>query len=133
MEEDLEVLEKELANIRNLIEYYTFESLDYDKKFRMERFEKAIKNLIKEYKELIKENIELNDKLQMTKNSVVIGNLNIVEDYIPKSKVREVLDTKYIAMFEGDTEFPDDATIMKTVKYVKVSDIEELLQEGDDK
>lgn len=34
----------------------------------------------KEIEELKKDNINLNDQLQMTKNSVVIGNLDVVED-----------------------------------------------------
>lgn len=46
--EDIEVLEKELRNINNLIDYYTFENLDYDKKYRMERFKKAIETLLNE-------------------------------------------------------------------------------------
>ena len=118
MEEDIKVLQNliymlkdETHKIHTTIEYT-----------------EALQNLIKEYKEL-EEKVKIIDHMclvnkeeyQLIKNN----------DYIPKSKVREVLDTKYIAMFEGDTEFPDDTTIMKTVKYVKVSDIEELLQEGD--
>lgn len=59
---DIEILEKELRNIRNLIDYYTFESLDYDKKYRMERFKTAIENILKERqadKEKIKELYEI--------------------------------------------------------------------------
>lgn len=42
-------------------------------------------------------------------------------------KLEEIVKSKYIAIFEGDTEFEDDAIEMKTVKYIKVSDIEEIL------
>ena len=84
-------------------------------------FLQAIENLINKNKEL-----ETINKIQEYRISVIDE-----RELIPKSKVREVLDTKYMVMFEGNTEFPDDATIMKTVKFVKVSDIEALLQEGD--
>lgn len=92
----------------------------------------SLENLIKGYKDL-EECLKAEEKYAEGLNNDIKSLLNIEpnNNFIPKSKVREVLDTKYIAMFEGDTEFPDDATIMKTVKYVKVSDIEELLQKGD--
>lgn len=78
-----------------------------------------------ENEKLKKENIELNDKLQMTKNSIVIGNLDIVEDYIPKSKVREKI-TQIKMKADYDWLFKYD--------YKDVIDIlQELLQEGDDK
>lgn len=163
MEEDIKVLEKELANIRNLIEYYTFESLDYDKKFRMERFEKAIENLIQKNKELIKENIELNDKLQITKNSIVIGNLDVVDDYTTKlkNKIKEqqkqlniankkilsqkgqlkVINTSYIPKSKVKEKIEviqqrikeETRTDFIIILKILENELEELLQGGDDK
>lgn len=48
LEEARSILEKEKSNINNLIEYYTFENLDYDKKYRMEDFKKAIEIVLNE-------------------------------------------------------------------------------------
>ena len=108
MKEDIEML-KEFAH--DLLQDYIYspdEVPQHDKKLS-----KAIENLISRYKELeeknkdlkcnyynmaeqklklVKENIELNDELQMTKNSMKIANLDVMEDYIPKSKVREIIE-----------------------------------------
>ncbi|MCI8309084.1 MAG: hypothetical protein HFJ45_02510 [Clostridia bacterium] len=48
LEEARSILEKEKSNINNLIEYYTFEDLDYAKKYRMEDFKKAIEIVLNE-------------------------------------------------------------------------------------
>lgn len=120
MEEDL----KKIEYFLDLVDETIDENIEVEE-IEIKELRQAIENLIKGYKALEKENKTLKGFTSS------IFNDTLEKDYIPKSKVREVLDTKYIAMFEGDTEFPDDATIMKTVKYVKVSNIEELLEEGD--
>ena len=48
-----------------------------------------------------------------------------------KSKIKELLDNKFIVLYEGDAEFPDDATEINEVKYIKAKYLEELLQEGE--
>lgn len=64
LEKAKEVLKKELFNIRNMIDYYTFENLDYDKKYRMEDFEKAIETVLQALENYqIKDLSNLNDKL----------------------------------------------------------------------
>ena len=119
MEEDLEILEKELANIRNLIDYYTFENLDYNNKFRMERFKKAIENLIARNKELE----GCNDRL-----------FRIIEDSILKSKVRELQD-KYkskIEKLESKKIWNEPVDTINKNRYTNYYNAyEELLQEGD--
>lgn len=132
MEEDLEILEKELANIRNLIDYYSYEALDLDKQIRMERFKKAIENLIARNK-------ELEDELKRQINAREITEKYIDEKFIEKSKVREKIEElkgkieyyKKCANIAKDRVekrlMCDQINELKTaIKY-----FEELLQEGD--
>ena len=92
--EDIEILEKELRNIRNLIDYYTFESLDYDKKYRMERFKTAIENILKE-RQADKEKIKELKKFCKSKSTFqTFGDTElqkILETYINRLKHR-ILD-----------------------------------------
>lgn len=78
MDKDIEILE-ELISWRGK----SVEIRDYEIH--------AIENLINRNKELKKENINLNDKLQLTKNSIKIANLDVIENYIPKSKLQKIL------------------------------------------
>lgn len=58
----------------------------------------------------------------------------IYEYYISKQKVKdkieEILNNKeYRIVFEGDAEFPDDATIINAQKYIKLEKMQELIEE----
>lgn len=75
---------------------------------------KDIDNLIKGYEILKDENINLNDELQMTRNSIKIANLDVMEDYIPKSKLREIVE-----------DIDNNQPVIAELKLRK------LLQEGD--
>lgn len=44
-------------------------------------------------------------------------------------KVKDLTQTGFRAFFEGDAEFPDDATYMKLVKYVEVDKLEQALKD----
>ena len=62
----------------------------------------------------------------------------IYEYYISKQKVKdkieEILNNKeYRIVFEGDTEFPDDATIINAQKYIKLEKMQELIEEREEK
>lgn len=89
--------------------------------------------------DLINRNKELEEKV-MQKDLEIIGveeytkasmreiiehYYTVNEDCIPKSKIKELLDNKFIVLYEGDAEFPDD------VKYINAKYLEELLQEGE--
>lgn len=52
-------------------------------------------------------------------------------DSTPNSALRELITTKFKAVFEGDVKFTDNVPEMYIVKYVKVEDIEEILKEGE--
>lgn len=51
--------------------------------------------------------------------------------FIPKQKIKDILNSKYRVFCEGDAEFPEFATKITTVKYIKAEVLEELLQEED--
>lgn len=52
----------------------------------------------------------------------------ISNNSIPKSKVKEVLDKNCVTFFEGDTDFPDDASRI-IAKYIKAEVLQDLLRE----
>lgn len=60
------------------------------------------------------------------------------ENYIPvekvKDKIEEILNNKeYRIVFEGNAEFPDDATIINAQKYIKLEKMQELIEESEKK
>ncbi len=47
-----------------------------------------------------------------------------------KDKIEEILNNKeYRIVFEGNAEFPDDATIINAQKYIKLEKMQELIEE----
>lgn len=102
------------------------------------RANKIILNLIEK---LQKENKKLKNKLLDTlKGQKVIKEETpqyIKENYIPvekvKDKIEEILNNKeYRIVFEGDAEFPDDATIINAQKYIKLEKMQELIKEEEE-
>ena len=128
MEEDIKILEE-------FIKYYESEAIS--RKFRgtlsisVDQYDiDAIEHLIKAYKELEEEN-------QLILNSKIGVDLSF-DNYIPKSlvedKIEEILNNKeYIIVFEGNAEFPDDATIINAQKYIKLEKMQELIEEREEK
>lgn len=105
-----------------------------------------IKKEIEHYKEYIeklqKENEELKNKLLDTlEGQKVIKEETpqyIKENFIPiekvKDKIEEILNNKeYRIVFEGNAEFPDDATIINAQKYIKLEKMQELIEESEEK
>lgn len=92
-----------------------------------------IEKLQKENEELgisNKYTIHLTDK----QYNVVIENAqnDINQKWIQKvkDKIEEILKNKeYRIVFEGNTEFPDDATIINAQKYIKLEKMQELIEE----
>ena len=57
----------------------------------------------------------------------------IYENYIPKQtvkdKIEEILNNgEYTIIFEGDAEFPDEATRIDAQKYIKLEKLQELVE-----
>lgn len=122
--EDLENLEHILSDYKKLQE--EFKQVDHE----CERLEE------KEVR-LIKENEELKNKLLDTlEGQKVIKEETpqyIKENYIPiqkiKDKIKEILKNgEYRIIFEGDAEFPDEATRIDAQKYIKLERFQELLE-----
>ena len=98
-----------------------------------------IKFLIDLIEKLQKENEKLKDKLLDTiEGQKVIKEETtqyIEENYIPvqkvKDKIKEILKNgEYRIIFEGDAEFPDEATII-TTKYLKLEKVQKLQRENE--
>ena len=101
-----------------------------------------ITNLIEK---LQKENEELKNKLSLKQfdiNVVYNDYLEKLNEYkensipIPKvkDKIEEILNNKeYRIVFEGNAEFPDDATIINAQKYIKLERMQELTEESEEK
>ena len=50
-----------------------------------------------------------------------------------KDKIEEILKNKeYRIVFEGNAEFPDDATIINAQKYIKLEKMQELIEEREE-
>lgn len=88
------------------------EELENDNKYLREResyLEKRRKDII---------NIFQN---QQTNTTIPIQNV--------KDKIEEILNNgEYIIIFEGDAEFPDEATCIDAQKYIKLEKLQELLE-----
>ena len=113
-----------------------------------------IEHILSDYKRVLKENEQLstevnslkkeNEELKFKERSRIIGKYGDVEihdvinrtlsnDYIPiqkaKDKIEEILNNgEYRIIFEGDAEFPDEATCIDAQKYIKLEKLQELLE-----
>jgi len=81
---------------------------------------------------LQKENEELKKDYENLNNSVVVKN-HCIKNSIPvqkvKDKIEEILNNgEYRIIFEGDAEFPDEATCIDAQKYIKLEKLQELLE-----
>lgn len=106
---------KKLDNIKYRNEYSFCTKIDLD--FVLNLIEK----LQKENKELKESNEILND---------AYWNECITKQTI-KDKIEEILNNnEYRIVFEGDAEFPDEATTIKAQEYIKLDVLQELLEGG---
>ena len=88
----------------------------------------ALQNLLSDYKRVLKENEELK-----ADNYELNNRINDLLDNIPvqkvKDKIEEILNNgEYRILFEGDAEFPDEATCIDAQKYIKLEKLQELLE-----
>lgn len=98
---------------------------------------KTLLNLIEK---LQKDNEELKNKLSLKQFDINV----VYNDYLEKlneyeensisiqkvkDKIEEILNNKeYRIVFEGNAEFPDDATIINAQKYIKLEKMQELIE-----
>ena len=102
---------------------------------------KSLENLLTRYKQLEEENKEIKKEFaintEIHKRDEIIKDLKETinclhetdkENYIPKSKVIEILDKNCVTFFEGDSDFPDDASRIIAKKYIKAEVLQDLLR-----
>ena len=123
--------EKKAVEILNTFEFRR-KTRNY-KKISLED-SKSVKIVLNLLEKLQKENGKLN-KLHIEENKHLDF---IMENSIPvqkvKEKLEEILNNKeYRIVFEGNAEFPDDATIINAQKYIKLEKMQELIEEREKK
>lgn len=110
----------------------------------------SMNHILSDYKRVLKENEEWQkayqeekDKqfelIQNTNNTIKTAVIAIedlqkkLKEVIPvqkvKDKIEEILNNgEYRIIFEGDAEFPDEATCIDAQKYIKLEKLQELLE-----
>jgi hypothetical protein len=143
---------------KNAIEYYQNKEVSFSADFDTEKLLKALgiteedsfqnhqirfKTLLNLIEKLQKENEELEISNKYTihltdkQYNAVIENAqnDINQKWIQKvkDKIEEILNNKeYRIVFEGNAEFPDDATIINAQKYIKLEKMQELIEEREE-
>lgn len=119
-------------------------------KGKVKRLNNKIENLQKELQTYQLSNSRLrnkNDRLKLYNNSITSQleqmttkkfkegwiHQSEFKDFIPvqkvKDKIKEILNNgEYRIIFEGDAEFPDEATCIDAQKYIKLEKLQELLE-----
>lgn len=132
IEEDIELLQDETSSL----------GLFFKCK-GSEEYKIALEHILSDYKRVLKENEELKEiyrSEKKMKNEYVklYQDLLLKENVIPiqkiKDKIEKILNNKeYRIVFEGNAEFPDDATIINAQKYIKLEKMQELIEESEEK
>ena len=102
----------------------------------IEKLQKENEEWQKAYQEEKDKQFEL---IQNTNNTIKTANIAIkdlqekLKEVIPvqkvKDKIEEILNNgEYRIIFEGDAEFPDEATCIDAQKYIKLEKLQELLE-----
>ena len=94
-------------------------------------FQKQIEKYERHIEKLQKENEELKDRIR--EHTMLISPYYVKENYIPvqnvKDKIEKILNNgEYIIIFEGNADFPDEATRIDAQKYIKLEKLQELLE-----
>lgn len=134
-------MNEEEKKVIKMLDKFTTEHKFYNIK-HSDNLEDNIEIVLKLIEKLQKENEELKNKLLDTlEGQKVIKEETpqyIKENYISKEKVKDkiekILNNKeYRIVFEGNAEFPDDATIINAQKYIKLEKMQELIEESEEK
>lgn len=146
IKEDIKIVENYLANSAinetdsNFFKNGGWETVDLE-------IPKSMQHILSDYKRVLKENevlLKENEELKFKEKSRIIGrygdieihdliNKTLSKDYIPVQKVKDKIDEilnngEYRIIFEGDAEFPDEATIINAQRYIKLEKLQELLE-----
>ena len=144
-DEDIQYYKKEIQSIKNIVDNYLKEKARADKLEKeysamlteSDENECNYKRVLEMNKILLKENEELKDfKKQVTEieSTNFIKYKNYISKQEVKDKIEKILNNKeYRIVFEGNAEFPDDATIINAQKYIKLEKMQELIEESEEK
>lgn len=146
IEEDIKSINKGLYELEDSYELY---QAKWAKRI-FENIKEKLEHILSDYKRVLKENEEWQkayqeekDKqfelIQNTNNTIKTANIAIkdlqekLKEVIPvqkvKDKIEEILNNgEYRIIFEGDAEFPDEATCINAQKYIKLEKLQELLE-----
>lgn len=128
-DEDIQYFKKEIQSIKNIVNNYLKEKARADKLEKeysimlsqLDEREINYKRVLKENEELKADNYELNNRINDLLDNIPIQKV--------KDKIEEILNNgEYRIIFEGDAEFPDEATCIDAQKYIKLEKLQELLE-----
>lgn len=135
-------MNEEEKKVIKMLDKFTTEHKFYNIK-HSDNLEDNIEIVLKLIVKLQKENEELKEiyrSEKKMKNEYVklYQDLLLKENVIPiqkiKDKIEKILNNKeYRIVFEGNAEFPDDATIINAQKYIKLEKMQELIEESEEK
>ena len=129
-------MNEEEKKVIKMLDKFTTEHKFYNIK-HSDNLEDNIEIVLKLIEKLQKENEELKDfKKQVTEieSTNFIKYKNYISKQEVKDKIEKILNNKeYRIVFEGDAEFPDDATIINAQKYIKLEKMQELIEEREEK
>lgn len=89
---------------------------------KLQKENEELKEIYRSEKKMKNEYIKLYQDLLLKENVIPVQKV--------KDKISEILNNgEYRIIFEGDTEFPDEATIINAQRYIKLEKLQELLEE----
>ena len=126
IKEDITRIKQRIEDVKEYIEY----GLSYSEYLDLEN---SFDNILSDYKRVLKENEELeeiNNELEAEKNEAIRRyNFETIPKQKVKDKIKEILNNgEYRIIFEGDADFPDEATCIDAQKYIKLEKLQELLE-----
>ena len=127
IKEDIKIVENYLANSAmneidsNFFKNSGWETVDLEIPKSMQHILSDYKRVLKENEELKADNYELDNRINDLLDNISIQKV--------KDKIEEILNNgEYRIIFEGDAEFPDEATCIDAQKYIKLEKLQELLE-----
>lgn len=126
-EKDIEGWKKHCEEIEE--EQTEMSNKNCELEFEVEKLQKEneeLKEIYRSEKKMKNEYVKLYQDLLLKENVIPIQKI--------KDKIEKILNNKeYRIVFEGNAEFPDDATIINAQKYIKLEKMQELIEESEEK
>lgn len=124
-----EIDNKEVSDALHMLLHCALKDTEYETQKQQFEIVNAYIKKLEEKNTDIAERLYTERMANKVMSNNIIGYQEELENSIPKSKLKIILDKNCITFFEGDTDFPDDASRIIAKKYVKAEDLQELLKE----